>query len=87
MFIVASTVVIGLVMSCDSSKLLRRRRKPCEELNEDQEFCVDVASLWMNCKGPGHLIDMWLLAACSPKTAKQMRYVLSRAKLLDQVDL
>ncbi len=74
MFIVASTVVIGLVMSCDASKLLRRCRRQHEGLNDDQEFCVETASRWMDYNGPEYLVDMWLLAACSPRTAKQMRY-------------
>lgn len=85
--IVAPAVVIGLVRSCDASRLLRRCGRRYEGLNDDQEFCVETASRWMDHNVPDHLIDMWLLAACSPKTAKHIRYVFPKAKLLDQVDL
>ena len=55
------------------SNFLRDRREESEDFNDDQLFCVEEASLWKRNGGPDYLVDVWLLAACCPKTAKRMR--------------
>ncbi len=73
-FFVAIAVIGELLLLIVVSRLAHGNNLTNHYLEEDQHYCVDEASRLKESGASSYTVDVWLLAACSPRSARKMLY-------------